>query len=89
MCLLLHALLWHAASSRGYPALAGTHTHTYTHTYAHTHTHARAHTHAHTHLYTGAEEVCQGTLDRLGAEANLFSLASHAYWGIWALIQAR
>jgi hypothetical protein len=31
-----------------------------------------------------AEEV-----ERLGSEADLFSLASHAYWGIWALVQAR
>mmetsp|Transcript_13939 Transcript_13939/g.37215 ORF Transcript_13939/g.37215 Transcript_13939/m.37215 type:complete len:456 (+) Transcript_13939:67-1434(+) len=35
------------------------------------------------------EEVSQDMLDRLSAEANLFALASHAYWGIWALIQAR
>ncbi len=28
-------------------------------------------------------------LSRLEAEANLFSLASHIYWGVWALIQAR
>ncbi|KAF5832967.1 kinase-like domain-containing protein [Dunaliella salina] len=35
------------------------------------------------------EGVSQDTLDRLSAEANLFALASHAYWGIWALIQAR
>ena len=28
-------------------------------------------------------------LAKLSAEANLFALASHAYWGIWALVQAR
>jgi hypothetical protein len=28
-------------------------------------------------------------VERLGCEADLFSLASHAYWGIWALVQAR
>eukprot|EP00878_Enallax_costatus_P046645 GHUV01056890.1.p1 GENE.GHUV01056890.1~~GHUV01056890.1.p1 ORF type:complete len:271 (+),score=63.88 GHUV01056890.1:192-1004(+) len=27
-------------------------------------------------------------LDRLSAEANVWALASHLYWGIWALIQA-
>lgn len=28
-------------------------------------------------------------LERMEAEANLFALASHIYWGVWALIQAR
>ena len=28
-------------------------------------------------------------LQRMEAEANLFSLASHIYWGVWSLIQAR
>jgi hypothetical protein len=28
-------------------------------------------------------------LARFSAEANLFALASHIYWGVWALIQAR
>lgn len=27
-------------------------------------------------------------LDQLSAEANVWALASHLYWGIWALIQA-
>lgn len=27
-------------------------------------------------------------LDRLVAEANVWALASHLYWGIWALVQA-
>lgn len=26
-------------------------------------------------------------LQRLSAEANIWALASHAYWGVWALIQ--
>lgn len=29
-----------------------------------------------------------GQLERLSAEANAWALASHLYWGIWALIQA-
>ena len=28
-------------------------------------------------------------LDLLMAEANVFALTSHVYWGVWALIQAR
>lgn len=28
-------------------------------------------------------------LDRLCAEADLFALASHIYWGVWAVVQAR
>lgn len=28
-------------------------------------------------------------LKKLSAEANLYALVSHVYWGIWALIQAR
>ena len=35
-------------------------------------------------LDTGAGEV-----DRLVVEANVFALASHLYWGVWALIQAK
>jgi len=31
----------------------------------------------------------QRELLRMEAEANLFSLASHIYWGVWSLIQAR
>jgi ethanolamine kinase len=27
-------------------------------------------------------------LDRLSAEANVWALASHLYWGVWAIIQA-
>jgi ethanolamine kinase len=27
-------------------------------------------------------------LDRLSAEANAWALASHLYWGVWAIIQA-
>eukprot|EP00967_Tisochrysis_lutea_P101452 scaffold152243_cov19-Tisochrysis_lutea.AAC.1 len=45
--------------------------------------------HARIHILAEPEEVSQDMLDRLSAEANLFALASHAYWGIWALIQAR
>lgn len=32
--------------------------------------------------------VAPDTLDRLSAEANAWALASHLYWGIWAIIQA-
>nr|BAU37043.1 ethanolamine kinase [Chlamydomonas asymmetrica] len=28
-------------------------------------------------------------LERLSAEANIYALASHAYWGVWSFIQAR
>jgi ethanolamine kinase len=28
-------------------------------------------------------------LERLSAEVNVFALASHMYWGVWAIIQAR
>ncbi|GFH18776.1 uncharacterized protein HaLaN_15633 [Haematococcus lacustris] len=28
-------------------------------------------------------------LDKLCAEADLFALVSHTFWGIWALVQAR
>ena len=28
-------------------------------------------------------------LERLAAEVNVFALASHMYWGVWAIIQAR
>lgn len=28
-------------------------------------------------------------LERLSAEANVFALASHVYWGVWAVVQAR
>mmetsp|Transcript_7572 Transcript_7572/g.18796 ORF Transcript_7572/g.18796 Transcript_7572/m.18796 type:complete len:369 (-) Transcript_7572:136-1242(-) len=34
-------------------------------------------------------ELGEGELEKLSAEANLYALVSHAYWGIWALIQAR
>ena len=33
--------------------------------------------------------VSEEVLTQLEAEANVFALASHAYWGVWALIQAR
>ena len=35
-------------------------------------------------LLQTADEVQAGVM-----EANLFSLVSHQYWGVWALIQAR
>ena len=35
------------------------------------------------------EEERELQLQRMEAEANLFSLASHIYWGVWSLIQAR
>lgn len=35
------------------------------------------------------EALSEQELERLMAEANLFALASHQYWGVWALIQAR
>ncbi len=28
-------------------------------------------------------------VDALCAEANVFALASHLYWGVWAIVQAR
>lgn len=28
-------------------------------------------------------------LDRLCAEANVFALASHIFWGVWSIVQAR
>ncbi len=34
-------------------------------------------------------DVNHDMLRRLRAEANAFALASHMYWGVWALIQAR
>ncbi|KDD75780.1 choline/ethanolamine kinase [Helicosporidium sp. ATCC 50920] len=33
--------------------------------------------------------VSEEELDRAVAEANVFALASHLYWGVWSLIQAR
>ncbi|GIL68077.1 hypothetical protein Vafri_21390, partial [Volvox africanus] len=36
-----------------------------------------------------AAEVEEAVLDRLVAEACVFALASHAYWGVWSFIQAR
>jgi ethanolamine kinase len=48
------------------------------------------------HAGTGGEaetlepvHLDESELDKLCAEADLFSLASHAYWGIWAFVQAR
>jgi ethanolamine kinase len=35
------------------------------------------------------EEQQQKSLSRLCAEVDVFSLASHAYWGVWSIIQAR
>jgi ethanolamine kinase len=35
------------------------------------------------------EPADEAALDLLVAEANLYSLASHIYWGVWALVQAR
>jgi hypothetical protein len=32
--------------------------------------------------------VSAEALDRLSAEANVWALASHLYWGVWAIIQA-
>ena len=37
----------------------------------------------------GAAAVPATQLDALVVEANVFSLASHLYWSIWALIQAK
>lgn len=37
--------------------------------------------------YAG-QDLSQRQLDELCAEADVHSLASHAYWGVWALIQA-
>lgn len=34
-------------------------------------------------------ELSDEMLDRLVAEANVYALASHLYWGVWALVQAR
>jgi ethanolamine kinase len=31
----------------------------------------------------------EATLARLSAEANVYALASHIYWGVWSLVQAR
>jgi ethanolamine kinase len=36
-----------------------------------------------------AAETDSPAVDALVIEANVFSLASHLYWGIWALIQAK
>ena len=36
-----------------------------------------------------APEAHSPEVDALVVEANVFSLASHLYWGIWALIQAK
>jgi len=38
--------------------------------------------------YAGQDLTSQ-QIDRLCAEADLFALASHMYWGVWAIIQAR
>lgn len=34
-------------------------------------------------------QLSDEVLDRLVAEANVYALASHLYWGVWALVQAR
>lgn len=38
---------------------------------------------------TGRPDPSSEQLERLEAETNVFALASHIYWGVWALIQAR
>jgi ethanolamine kinase len=40
-------------------------------------------------LVRGEEGGSSRVVDALVQEANVFSLASHLYWGIWALIQAK
>lgn len=37
----------------------------------------------------GDQDSSEQQLAAMVAEADLFSLASHIYWGVWALIQAR
>lgn len=38
---------------------------------------------------SGGEAGVEAALSKLSAEANIWALASHAYWGVWALIQVR
>ena len=38
---------------------------------------------------TIAEGPEEPLLRQMEAEANLFSLASHIYWGVWSFVQAR
>lgn len=38
---------------------------------------------------SGRPTEVHAQLERLEAEANVFALASHVYWGVWSLIQAR
>ena len=37
----------------------------------------------------GAASASEAEVEALAREANVFSLASHLYWGVWALIQAK
>jgi ethanolamine kinase len=34
-------------------------------------------------------QLSEEELEALSAEANVFALASHVYWGVWAIVQAR